>query len=122
MSQTPPDTDGSSSHRLRTLLAGFFFVLMGTFSGFLLGAVYAKLIMHRAGMGWDRLADTLGALMLGSASGFVLSLLVVFWFAHARKLLLYVMLLVSLLAFVLLYRGQQEPSIDAVPATSAVVH
>ncbi|MEM6704630.1 MAG: hypothetical protein AAF690_18065 [Acidobacteriota bacterium] len=52
-----------------TVLATAALTLSGTFVGALTGVLFVRFFVPATGMGWDRLADALGGLMLGGVVG-----------------------------------------------------
>jgi hypothetical protein len=54
---------------LALLIAGLVLVLACGFFGAAIGLLGAKLLSPPGGMGWDRIADMLGGLMLGAGLG-----------------------------------------------------
>ena len=53
--------------------------------GFIVGGLVATRVVGMSGMGWDRLADTLGGLMVGGALGIAAWVLAVWFFAPAGR-------------------------------------
>ncbi|MCI5064719.1 hypothetical protein MRY87_03225 [bacterium] len=69
---------------MKKFLYGTLTVLGSTVSGTLLGGIYAKFLMPKRGMGWDQIADALGALMIGSAVGLLVGV-VTLWHLPRKR-------------------------------------
>jgi hypothetical protein len=81
--------------QLKRIASGFFFVIVSVFFGFLLGGFLGGTVFSGGGMGWDRLADTLGGMMLGVLITLIGSLVLVRRLDSRKRLVIGIALLVA---------------------------
>lgn len=81
---TDPEDSPKLHRRVVAALASTVLALTGAFLGALVGVLFVRFFVPQTGMGWDRIADALGGLMLGALAGLLAGALLA-WRLEARS-------------------------------------
>lgn len=81
---TDPEDSSKPSRRIVAALASTVLTLAASFLGALVGVLFVRFFVPQTGMGWDRIADALGGLMLGASAGLLAGALLA-WRLPARS-------------------------------------